>query len=121
MLFTAYRFTLVPLKGFISLLYILCTHSLLCHKNHPGKDDIAEMIDFLTEEGKCEISELEMNLLVLTLNQLKIRIQQIVSGAESSNCFDFCIQDFYIYRYHNKVKLTETLVQSEIANKGSTK
>ena len=52
------------------------------------------MIDFLTEEGKCEISELEMNLLVLTLNQLKIRIQQIVSGAESSNSSDFCIQDF---------------------------
>ena len=61
------------------------------------------MIDFLTEEGKCEISELEMNLLVLTLNQLKIRIQQIVSGVESSNRSDFWIQDFnfYIYRYQN--------------------
>ena len=56
---------------------------IICHKKYPKKDDIAEMIDFLTEEGKCEISELEMNLLVLTLNQLKIRIQQIVSGTES--------------------------------------
>ena len=52
------------------------------------------MIDFLTEEGKCEISELEMNLLVLTLNQLKIRIQQIVSGTESLNRSNYRIHHY---------------------------
>ena len=45
-------------------------------------DAIVEMIDFLTENGKCSsnASELEMKLLEMTLSQLKIRIQQIVSG-----------------------------------------
>ena len=45
-------------------------------------DAIVEMIDFLTENGKCssKASELELKLLEMTLNHLKIRIQQIVSG-----------------------------------------
>ena len=48
----------------------------------PKTDAIVEMIDFLTEDGKCSInaSELEIKLLEMTLSHLKIRIQQIVSG-----------------------------------------
>ena len=49
----------------------------------PSTDSIVEMIDFLTEDGKCSTyaSELEIKLLEMTLNHLKIRIQQIVSGV----------------------------------------
>ena len=45
-------------------------------------DAIVEMIDFLTENGKCssDASELEIKLLEMTLSHLKIRLQQIVSG-----------------------------------------
>ena len=48
----------------------------------PKTDAIVEMIDFLTEDGKCSsnASELEIKLLEMTLSHLKIRIQQIVSG-----------------------------------------
>ena len=50
----------------------------------PKTDAIVEMIDFLTEDGKCSsnASELEIKLLEMTLSHLKIRIQQIASGPE---------------------------------------
>ena len=79
---------------------------------YPGKDDITEMIDFLTEEGKCSIqsSELEMKLLSMTLNQLKIRIQQIVSGQE----FKSNLNENFV---SNQGMIPDELIESKITNK----
>ena len=79
---------------------------------YPGKDDITEMIDFLTEEGKCSIqsSELETKLLAMTLNQLKIRVQQIVSGQG----FKSNLNKNFV---SNQRMIPDELIESKFTNK----